>query len=100
MFLIGFGPTFLVPSVFVNVNFLQGYNSSVLKGCPNHITLVVLIFVMISCSLHNWYYSCLYQIRHSPFLFVGAYVLLNTFLSNKPILLYGQEAPITDFALF
>jgi len=96
MFLLGFGPTFLVPSGFVNVGFLQGYSSSVLNRCPNHLTLVALIYGIISGSSYNWYYSKLYQIRHSPFPFVGPYVLLNTFLSNVPIFMYT----ITELAFF
>jgi len=36
-------PTFLVPSGFVNVSFLQGQISSFLKSCPSHLALLAVI---------------------------------------------------------
>jgi hypothetical protein len=41
--LTGCHPTFLVPSGFVNVIFLQGQSPSFLNSCPSHLVLLVVI---------------------------------------------------------
>jgi hypothetical protein len=52
--LFGGHPTLLVPCSVVNVNFLHGWFSLVLKRCSSHLTLLTFISLMMSGSPKSW----------------------------------------------
>jgi hypothetical protein len=88
-------PTLLVPSILVNVSFLQGFVSFTLHRCPGHLGLPASTSTPImSGSTYTWQNSWFYIIRDLPFSLMGPYIFLSIFLSN--ILSPG----LTAFILF
>jgi hypothetical protein len=59
-------PTLLIPSGLENINFLHGYDSSVLNRYTSQPDLLYYITFIIFGLSNNWYNSWLYLIHHSP----------------------------------